>query len=389
MKRSACAWLLAGALGLECCLTGQTAECRGLYGIHDADPLPTEYLNHIQPIAGCGWVTATVAVGHDPAGTSGADFSALANAGHTVICRINHGYFPNGTIPLTNDYDSFALRCSNFVAHSTGCSIWVVGNECNLAGEWPFTGTKFAYVSPQEYARCFRKVYGAIKAVRPGDQVLPAPPAPFAGPFSASTLNGYPADANPLSWAQYLNQELTAIASTGPLDGVALHITSRGYAYADVHRTSRVSAGGQQLYFSFYVYRDWVDYGIPKSLYHLPLYATECNGYYYWKGGHPENTAKHYEAGWMQEIYAEINRYNQYACAAGKPAFLSIQCAGEEAIISWPASAQGFRLEAAPKLEVEAPWQPATNGLQVCEGRIVVREPCRGTSRFYRLKATP
>jgi len=321
MKACLLRWLMLVCLVLLATGHGWSAECRSLYGIHDSDPDPTEYLNHIKAGAGCGWVTATVAVGHNPADSSGANFSALAGQGHTIICRINNGYFPNGTIPLPADYDNFGLRCSNFVANSTGCNIWLIGNECNLSGEWPFNGTKFAYVSPQDYANCFRKVYTAIKAIRPNDKILTQPPAPFAGPYGASTLNGFPADGNPLNWVQYLNQMLTAIQSSGPLDGIALHVPSRGYGYADIHSASQVNAGGQSLYFSFYVYKDWVDYGIPRSLYNLPLYISECNGYYYWKGGHPENPAQHYQAGWMQEIYAEINRYNQSASAAGKPIF--------------------------------------------------------------------
>jgi hypothetical protein len=317
----------------------RAAECPSLYGIHDADPDPSTYLNHIKPAAGCGWVTATVAVGHNPADTSGANFSTLASQGHTVICRINNGYFPNGTIPLAVDYDNFARRCSNFVLATTGCNIWLIGNECNLSGEWPFTGTRFTYVSPQDYATCFRKVYNAIKSVRPNDKVLTQPAAPFAGPYGAGTLNGFPSDPNPLSWTQYLNQMLTALQATGPLDGIALHITSRGYNYADIHSTNQVNAAGQLLYFSFNVYKDWVDFGIPRSLYGLPLYATECNGYYYWKGGHPENPAAHYEAGWMQEIYAEIDRYNQSAGALGKPVYHCVN------MYRWCASCDNWNID--------------------------------------------
>src|SRR5437868_13985361 len=101
------------------------AETPGIYGIHDHTPDPTEYLNHIKPVSGGGWVTATVAVGHNTNDLTGQSFSSLANGGHTVICRINNGYFPNGTIPLPADYDSFAIRCSNFVMNSSGCNIWV------------------------------------------------------------------------------------------------------------------------------------------------------------------------------------------------------------------------------------------------------------------------
>jgi hypothetical protein len=100
-----------------------------------------------------------------------------------------------------------------------------------------------------------------------------------------------------------------------------------------------VSAGGQQLYFSFYVYKDWVDYGIPSSLWTLPLYATECNGYYYWKGGHQENPSAHYEAGWMQEIYAEINRYNQSAVSQGKPIFRCVN------MYRWCASCDAWNID--------------------------------------------
>src|SRR4051812_38029907 len=139
-----------------------------LYGIHDHAPDPTEYLGHITNGTGAGgWVTATVAVGANPADSSGTDFSAVANPRHTVICRINYGYYPDGTIPVPSQYDNFAARCSNFVAHSPGCHIWLIGNELNLAAEWPFNGSRFNYVSPSDYASCFRKAYNAIKAIRP------------------------------------------------------------------------------------------------------------------------------------------------------------------------------------------------------------------------------
>src|SRR5512144_1374147 len=76
-----------------------------LYGIFDGgDPTPadaTEYLSHLTGGAGPGWVTVTVSVGANTNQTWGKDYRFLSNLGHTVICRINHGYFPSGTIPLT------------------------------------------------------------------------------------------------------------------------------------------------------------------------------------------------------------------------------------------------------------------------------------------------
>jgi len=321
---------LSAAAALVSCAwqTAAGGESPFLYGVFGHEPDPAEFLQHVAA-AGPGWVTASVAVGADTNDFTGVDFRFLSDAGHTVICRINHGYFPNGTIPPPAKYDDFARRCANFVAHSAGCSIWTIGNELNIAGEWPvdFATGHAAYVSPSNYAVCFRKVYDAIKAVQPHARVLPQAPACFAGPFAANSQNltwlgtNYTHDANPLNWVTHLHATLTNIARTGPLDGIALHVSSRGYACADVHSVEKRTAGGQSLYWSFYVYRDWVNLGIPAALRSLPLYATEGNGYYYWKGGHPDNPVATYESGWVQAVYEEINRYNQFAFATNGPVF--------------------------------------------------------------------
>ena len=214
------------------------AESPYLYGIHDHDPDPSEYLNRIKNGVGSGWVTATVAVGANPNDFGGANFNNLANAGHTVVCRINYGYFPNGTIPVPSQYDNFATRCKNFVQNSQGCTIWVIGNETNLAAEWPLN-VSGAYVSPQSYADCFRKVYNAIKAVRPNDKVIPQALAPWAGPYGSGNLGGYNHDAMPLNWVTYKNQMLTAIKNSGCIDGITLHINWRGYTYGDIKTTAK------------------------------------------------------------------------------------------------------------------------------------------------------
>jgi hypothetical protein len=324
----------------------QAAESPYLYGIHDHSPDPSEFLSRITNATGSGgWITATVAVGANTNDLTGVNFNPLANAGHTVICRINYGYFPDGTIPVPAKYNDFAVRCKSFVSNSSGCNIWLIGNELNLSAEWPFDGVRFNYVSPQEYAVCFRKAYDAIKSIRPGDKVIPQATAPWGGPYGAGAQNvggtNYPSDGVPLTWVQYQNQVLSAITNSGPVDGIALHIGSRGYHYADIHSTNKFGSLG--LYSSFYVYKDWIDFGIPPALYHLPLYVTECNGLYYWKGGGPpgEDPSQHYEPGWMQEIYAEINRYNQSAATNGRPVFRCFN------LYRWCANCDGWNIDGA------------------------------------------
>jgi PKD repeat protein len=317
-------------------------ESAYIYGIHDHDTNPQEYLSHILAAGATGWVTATIAIGSNPTDTGGDDFRWIADQGHTVIVRLNHGYCPNGTIPTPDKYDDFAKRAANYVAATQGANIFVIGNETNLGIEWPSVRGHARYVSPQDYATVFRKTYDAIKAVRPDAKVLSQALAPFAGPFPAGNTCGYSHDGNPLNWVQYMNQMLTAIKNSGGIDGIALHINSRGYTYSDIHSTQKVSAGGQNLYFSFYVYKDWIDYGIPADLYDLPLYATEANGIYFWSGGHPERPDLHYEPGWMQEIYAEINRYNQQAAATSKPIFRAVN------MYRWCAWCDGWNIDGSP-----------------------------------------
>lgn len=326
-------------LGTAVCLA---AENPFIYGIHDTDPQPTEFLNHVKAQVSGSWVTATVAVGHNPTDTGGVNFSWYAGQGHTVVCRINNGYCGSGgTIPLPADYADFAQRCANFVQNSPGCTIWVIGNETNLASEWPPSGSHLPYVSPQSYADCFRACYNAIKAVRPTHKVVSQGLAPWGGPYGSGSACGYTHDAMPLNWVQYLNQMLTAIHASGGIDGIGLHVPSRGYTYADIHSESKINAGGQDLYWSFYCYKDWVDLGIPPALYDRPMYITECNGNYYWKGGFPEDPSKHYEAGWVQEVLREINAYNQNAVNVGKPVFRCVN------FYRWCAGCDGWNIDGA------------------------------------------
>ena len=321
--------------------TAYAGQATNIYGIFGYDPSsgddPRPYLNHIYA-AGPGWVTISVVVGSDPNNVQNigaADLTWLSNdhPGNTIVCRLNNGYFPSGTIPLPASYDDFAKTCAKFVQSSRGCSIWTIGNEVNVQCEWPYIPSdgRLDYVSPTNYATCFLKVYDAIKAVHPNDVVLPEGPAAGSGggPANAGVAGcGSPADAQPYTWVQHLNLVLQAIlnlrTNTTAPDGICLHIPAQGYACSDIHSTSTFAAGGQTLYSDFYAYKDAVNLGIPASLRGLPLYATECNGNQSWNN---------YQAGWMQGIYDEINHYNQWAFSTNGPVFRCVNmyrwCCGD------------------------------------------------------------
>lgn len=337
--------LAAACLVAACAVVAAAEETPWIYGIHDHDPAPWDYLNRLTSAGVRGWVSATVEIGNNPGDHNGGDFRSFSNAGHTVIVRLNNGYFPNGTIPVPAKYDDFAQRCANYVAATQGADIFIIGNETNIAVEWPVIGGRHAYVSPQDYASCFRKCYNTIKNVRADAKVLCQPLAPFAGPFGTGTMgDGLPHDGNPLGWTTYMNQMLTSISATGGIDGIAVHINSRGYTYADVHSTAKVN--GQ--YWSFYVYKDWINLGTPAALRTLPYYATECNGVYYWKGGHPEcvncsDPRCCYQTDWIEWIYAEINDWNQAHAATGEGI---IRCVNMYRWCSW---CDGWNIDGSPQ----------------------------------------
>ena len=193
-----------------------------IFGIHE--PGGEQYMLEAGRL---GWIVFTEVLGHDPEDRLGVDYSAYADRGFGIIARLNHGYEPDGTLPHSSLYESYARRVANFVATSRGCKIWVIGNEMNYAVERPgvkvdwsrhnsvregpageadpmrrglairFTAqpdssreirtTRGALISPGEvitpelYARCYRLCRDAIHRI-PGHQddlVLVGPVAPW------------------------------------------------------------------------------------------------------------------------------------------------------------------------------------------------------------------
>ena len=84
-----------------------------------------------------GWILFTEEIGHEPNNRGGKNFSRWSNQGLGILCRLNNGYEPNGTIPHSSQYANFAKRCANYVQASSGCKIWIIGNEMNYHVERP------------------------------------------------------------------------------------------------------------------------------------------------------------------------------------------------------------------------------------------------------------
>ncbi len=84
-----------------------------------------------------GWVLFTEKLGRDPNDRSGRSYLSWSDRNLGVIARLNHGYEPEGTIPLSRYYQDFAKRCANYVAASAGCHHWIIGNEMNFVVERP------------------------------------------------------------------------------------------------------------------------------------------------------------------------------------------------------------------------------------------------------------
>lgn len=284
-----------------------------LYGLHDPGGEQTMLQRGVP-----GWVLVTVAIGANPNDQGPgddsrflADYRQLSSRDLGVMVRLNNGYAPHGTLPYDHQYDDFARRCANFVRISKGCNIWIVGNETNHPIEWP--GADWDWnakppkpkspdkegqkITPERYARCYRKVRDAIRGV-PGhanDLVLVGAVAPW------NPLTTYPGNPNG-DWVQYLADILKLLGPTN-CDGITLHAYTHGVDPALVRSDVKVGdARFKQHHWHFRTYRDFMN-AIPASMRHLPVYITETD-----QGDDPwENR----NSGWVREAYKEVDEWNR------------------------------------------------------------------------------
>jgi len=252
-----------------------------------------------------GWVLVTEAIGRNPSDFNSRSYADLESAGYGVIVRLNHDYanpgsgnFP-GTIPKqdsnSQSYQEFAVRCGNFVEHSSGCHIWIIGNEMNHPSEWP-GGENGQMITPAMYVDCFLRCRAEIHK-RPNhgyDQVITGAIAPW--PDRARYAGNERGD-----WVKYLKDVLTL--ARDKCDGIALHTYTHGPQAAKITSASTMDAPFTDRYFEFRAYRDFLD-AVPASMRILPVYITETDQNDPWA---------HTNTGWIQAAYAEIDKWNQDA----------------------------------------------------------------------------
>lgn len=288
-----------------------------------------------------GWVTFSEAIGGDPNDFSGVDFRPYSDQGLGVICRINYGYEPHGTIPHSSQYEAFALRVANFVQTSVGCKIWVIGNEMNHAVErpgiqidWSRHPSAFAdrpeeadplrhglavrfnalphvseeirttraaivaqgeMITPDLYARCYRLCADAIHRM-PGhedDLVLVGAVCPW------NTQSVYHGNPNG-DWVQYFREILEAL---GPrhCEGFALHAYTHGSDPDLISSDALLGPPFQNHHHHFRVFTDFME-AVPENLRDLPVFITETDQSQPWADQN---------SGWVQRAYAEINNWNR------------------------------------------------------------------------------
>ncbi|MBN1935082.1 MAG: N-acetylmuramoyl-L-alanine amidase [Anaerolineae bacterium] len=268
-------------------MTNQPVFPKYIFGLHEPGG---EWL--MEEKGKKGWILFTERVFHDLNDQHGADYSQWESKGFGIISRINHDYFPGGTIPQPQHYDDFAKRVRNFVRNSRGGHIWVIGNEMNHVQERP----NGQMITPQLYAQCYKKCWEQIHSL-PGhenDQVAVGSVAPW------NNTTAYPGNEAG-DWVKYFVDIVRAIAALGcPVDAITHHAYTHGHDPSLVFNEQRMDPPFHKYRYHFRCYRDFME-ATPAEFRNVPVYITEADEDEEW-----ENANR----GWVQNAYKEINDWN-------------------------------------------------------------------------------
>lgn len=256
-----------------------------IYGVHEDQNAEAAHLMRDQGVQ--GYILWTEGLLHGPDG--GRNYAASTTEhGHIAIARLNHGYEPNGTIPHSSRHAEFAHRCVNWVSHSSGCRIWIIGNEPNNPREHP----PGEAITAQRYARCFNQVYRAIKEVQPESTVALA---------AIDPTNAAMGDCRQYFW--------DVLANVEAVDGIALHAYTHGpdpQLIIDPMRFDRPPLTWQ--FYHFRMFETFME-AIPESLRHLPVYLTETNHLY--RTGEGDWGWVNQNKGWVWAMYQRVDEWNR------------------------------------------------------------------------------
>lgn len=249
-----------------------------IYGVHDiGGQVPMLKAERI------GWLVDSV----DVRPHAGTDYTRLAKVGLGILVRLNNGFDTIGTIPPSDQYDTFAAQCAAYVRNSPGAHIWIIGNEMNSSAERPLLpdGTR-EIITPELYALCFLKCRDAIKNVsgHADDWVIPGAVAPY--------------NADTGDWVCYFVDILTLLDTE--VDGLALHCYTHDFSTPQITSDVLLDPPYQHYHSDFRAYRDFLT-ALPARFRHLPVFITETSPLEGWK-----NT----NIGWIQTAYQEIAEWN-------------------------------------------------------------------------------
>lgn len=294
-------------------------DSESIFGIHDpgGESVMAGMERH-------GWIVFSEAIGASPLDGSGKDFSPWSGKGFGVVCQLQYSYGTDGTIPSPSEYDKFAQQVAAYVTTSSGCKTWVIGNEMNSSQEWPVDRgaaqfgsqepnapptqrpsknnkadvnadvSRRQIITPDLYARCFKLCRDAIKAIPEHADDLVVVGAVALWNADAKYQGNEEGD-----WVIYF-ADILALLGPGGCDGIALHTYTHGDSPDLITDSSKMNPPFQDRHYNFLAYRDLMA-AIPTSMRRLPVYITET---------HPDAEWPGQPNGWIQQAYAEIDRWN-------------------------------------------------------------------------------
>ncbi len=217
---------------------------------------------------GKGWVLVAHAIGHDPDDRSSFSLLDWEEHGFGTICRVQHGWGSAGTIPLPEDDDYFLQRFENFVYESSGCHIWVFGNEMNHSQERP----EGEEILPDRYADLYARAHVMLHQI-PGHEtdwlVLGA-----VAPWNSETK--YPGNPDG-DWIWYFSDILERLLDLGcQPDAVALHTYTHGSNPAMITESFYMDAPFDFREYNFLAYQDFMKVLGLMHL-HIPVLITETD----------------------------------------------------------------------------------------------------------------